>query len=430
MKCLITLFTLFIFQNLIAQNTFHGNIARTGIYEDPGIKQLNGVKWKFKTAGPIISSPAIAYGLVFVGSADNNFYAVDTKSGVLKWKFKTSGKINSPPAVEDSTVYFSSTDGYFYALKAVTGEQVWKFSTGFERHFQAAGLHGLKPRTQIIPDSWDVFNSSPALFNGRVYFGFADGNVYALDTKAGFIRWKFQTEDVVHASPAIADNTVYIGSWDGSFYALDAETGEQKWRFKGGIDPINYNHIGFQSSATVVNGIVYVGCRDAHVYAIYASTGKKKWEYSTKTTWASASPIVKSGIVYINANRLLALDAETGHLIFTCKEPPVWGISSPIFASDQIFTGGFNGRLYSLNAKTGEKNWDFKTEGAQNDVLHVLNADGSWSKLAFAETFYDFEDDYIDMYKRFTAGAILSTPVIQNGEIYFGSTDGYLYVLR
>ena len=31
-------------QSALAQTTFHGNVARTGVYESPGPKQLNGVK--------------------------------------------------------------------------------------------------------------------------------------------------------------------------------------------------------------------------------------------------------------------------------------------------------------------------------------------------------------------------------------------------
>ncbi len=40
--CLIVLMLL---TNIIAQTTFHGDNARTGIYESSGPKQFNGVKW-------------------------------------------------------------------------------------------------------------------------------------------------------------------------------------------------------------------------------------------------------------------------------------------------------------------------------------------------------------------------------------------------
>src|ERR1700730_9881001 len=50
------------------QATFHGNIARTGVYDSPGPKQFNAVKWTFKTKGPIVASATVANGVVYIGS--------------------------------------------------------------------------------------------------------------------------------------------------------------------------------------------------------------------------------------------------------------------------------------------------------------------------------------------------------------------------
>src|SRR6185437_15416845 len=73
----------------MAQATFHGDAARTGVYPAPGPLQLNGTKWTFKTDGPIIGSPAVSDGVVYIGSTDGNLYAVDQETGKQKWKFKT-----------------------------------------------------------------------------------------------------------------------------------------------------------------------------------------------------------------------------------------------------------------------------------------------------------------------------------------------------
>ncbi len=42
------------------QSTFHGNYARTGVYDSAGPKQTPNVLWTFKSSGPIVSSPTIA----------------------------------------------------------------------------------------------------------------------------------------------------------------------------------------------------------------------------------------------------------------------------------------------------------------------------------------------------------------------------------
>jgi outer membrane protein assembly factor BamB len=143
---------------LKAQTTFHGNNARTGHYDSPGPKQLKGVKWAFKTTGPITASPAIADGVVFIGSLDNHLYALSQQTGQQKWNFKTEGPIASSAAVANGLVYFSSNDGVFYALTADTGTVRWRFSTERgERRFEAKGLHGARPAAQTMPDPFDHF---------------------------------------------------------------------------------------------------------------------------------------------------------------------------------------------------------------------------------------------------------------------------------
>src|ERR1700704_2130316 len=78
---------------------FRGDLQHTGVYDARGVPDLHGVKWTFKTGGRVYSSPAVADGVVFVGSADGNLYAVDAAAGTQKWKFTTRGRVVSSPAV-------------------------------------------------------------------------------------------------------------------------------------------------------------------------------------------------------------------------------------------------------------------------------------------------------------------------------------------
>ena len=416
----------------LAQTTFHGNIARTGVYASPGPKQLNSVKWTFKTGGPIVSSPAIADGVVYIGSMDGYIYAIDQATGKEKWKYKSRMAIASSPAVASGILYFVSSAGALGALDAASGKPKWVLPTEYERKFEAKNLHGYPSASQTIPDAWDIFTSSPAVDNGKVYFGSGDGNVYAADAQTGLLQWKFATKDVVHASPAVANNTVYIGSWDSYLYALDADSGQQKWAFKTGEDPTIHNQVGFQSSPAVVDGTVYVGCRDAHVYAVDAVTGHKKWDYPTSKSWVVGTPTVSDGVVYVGTSdsaRFMALDAKTGRLRsnFDAK---AFMFSSAAMAGDLLYVGDHNGKLYAIDAKSFKLVSEFQTEASKKDPFKVLNADGSLNQDSFAPTFNDFEDMYIDLYKFISIGAIVSSPVVDHGAVYFGSMDGNLYVLQ
>lgn len=416
-----------------AQAMFHANPAHTGVYDSPGPKQLAGVKWTFKTAGPIVASPAIADGVVYIGSMDANLYAIDQETGKEKWKYKSRMPIASSPAVSGGLVYFVSSAGALGAVDAATGKIRWVLPTEYERKFEAKNLHGLQPEAQTIPDAWDVFTSSPTVANGKVYFGSGDGNVYAADAQTGVLQWKFATKDVVHASPAVVNNTVYIGSWDSYLYAIDADSGQQKWSFQAGEDPKIHNQVGFQSSPTVVDGVVYVGCRDAHVYAIDAATGRKKWDYPASKSWVNGTPAVRDGMVYVgtsDSSRFMALDAKTGRLRFNF-DARAYMFSSAALAGDLAYVGDHNGRLYAIDARSGKLAWEFQTDAAKADPLKILNPDGSLNQeVLFAPVFNDFEDMYVSVFKFASIGAIMSSPVVDKGVVYFGSMDGSLYALK
>jgi len=426
------LLLLFAASPALAQATFHGNPARTGVYDGPGPSTLRGVKWAFHTDGAIVTSPVVAGGVVYIAGMDGYLHAVNEATGEEKWKFKSSRPIASSVAVDAGSVYFVSSAGALAALDAETGDPRWVFAVEYERKFEAKNLHGYPSPAQTIPDAWDLFTSSPALVEGTVYFGAGDGGVYAVDAATGVLQWKFQTGGVVHASPAVAGGMVYIGSWDSRLYAIEAATGRLVWSFQAGLDPAVHNQEGFQSSPAVVDGVVYVGCRDAHVYALDAATGAKKWDYPTSKSWVIGTPAVNDGVVYAGTSdsaRFMALDAATGRLLFNF-DAKAYVFSSGAIAGGLVYFGSHNGRLYAVDAKTGNLAWQFQTDASRENRLGVLNDDGSLNRDGFTPLFGDFEDMYVDFYRFASIGAIMSSPAVHDGVLFVGSMDGTLYALH
>lgn len=409
---------------------FRGDPQHDGSYEGTGVPQSAKVKWKFHTAGYVISSPAVANGTLYVGSTDHNLYAVDLESGTQKWKFKTESRVTSSPAVSAGAVYFGSYDGLFYAVNAADGTLKWKFKTGGEHRFTAQHLHGALPASEAMPDPFDFYLSSPTVWNGAVYFGSGDGNIYALDF-SGKLKWKFQTGDVVHASPAISDGTVFVGSWDSFFYALDAATGSEKWRFKTGEDADIHNQVGIQASALVANGTVYFGCRDSNFYAVDAKTGQKKWAFNNKGSWVIGSATARDGKVYFatsDSGKFYGLDGASGKELFSLdfKHWPMF--SSPAIAGQMLYLGSNDGKLLAVDLAAQKVAWTFLTDGSRQNGATYTKADGSPNyEAAFFDFFYD--DMVSGVHKMLSLGAVLSSPVVVNNVIYFGSTDGNLYAL-
>jgi outer membrane protein assembly factor BamB len=388
--------------------------------------------WKFHTGGPVLSSPVLSEGTLFIGSADHYLYALGAGDGALHWKFKTAGRVASTPAVAEGVIYFTSYDSYFYALDAATGRLIWKFKTQGEQRFAATHLHGAEPSAETMPDPFDAYLSSPVVMDGRVYFGSGDHNVYALDAKSGEMKWYFKTGNVVHASPAIAGGILYIGSWDSYFYALDAKTGVEKWRFKSGDDPILHNQVGFQSSAAVVAGTVFVGCRDSKLYALDAASGAKRWALDTKGSWVVGSPAVRQGKVYLatsDSGLFFELDAQTGNPLFSLgfKHWPMF--SSPAVAGNVAYIGTHEGKLVAISLKNRNIAWIYQTEGSRRNGSTYTKTDGTPNyEAAYTDLFYD--DLVVGATRMLSVGAILSSPAMADGAVYFGSADGSVYALN
>ncbi len=109
----------------------------------------------------IQSSPAVANGVVYVGSDDDHLYAYNAQTGAQLWSAATGSLIRSSPAVANGVVYVGSDDDHLYAFNAQTGASLWSAATG------------------------SFISSSPAVANGVVYVGSSDGNLYAFDAQTG-----------------------------------------------------------------------------------------------------------------------------------------------------------------------------------------------------------------------------------------------------
>ena len=414
-----------------AQSMFRGDAVHSGTYAGPGPRQFHRVKWKFPTGDRVISSPVCKDNVIYFGGDDGNVYAVDAETGHQIWKRSTGGPVPASPAVADGTVYVGSYDGKFYAFNAQTGALKWKFTTEGERRFEAKGLHGMQPKNQTIADPFDIFLSSPVVANGTVYFGSGDGNVYALDSATGDLRWKFKTGDVVHASPALAGGVLFFGSWDSYFYAVDAATGKEKWRFHGGEDPLIHNQVGFQSSPSIANGIVYTGCRDSHVYALDAATGKENWRFFNDLSWVNSAPAVTDGKVFFatsDSSLYHVVDASSGKSVVK-QQAKAWMFSSPAVVGDVVFIGVLNGTLEARDVKTGELLWDFQVDKSKQNDGWVLT-----SERKFNEPFLFWsnwrEAPLVANDQQIRLGGIYSSPLVVNGVVYFGSADGFVYALE
>ncbi len=186
-----------------------------------------------------------------------------------------------------------------------------------------------------------------------------------------------------------------------------------------------------QSSAVISDGMVYFGYRDSNLYALDASTGEKKWTYNNKGSCVTASPIVYQGNLYFatsDSGMFHAVIASTGAEVFTLKFSGWPTFSSPAIARGVLYVGSHSGKLFAIDLSQRKVVWEFQTEGARQNGSLYTNDDGTPNYDAASAG--DFDDDIVvGVRKLMTVGGIYSPPVLVDGVLYLGSTDGYLYAL-
>ncbi len=306
------------------------------------------LQWSYPTGGPVYSSPAVANGVVYVGSDDNNVYALNAKTGARLWSFATGGSVVSSPAVANGVVYVGSDDDNVYALNASTGAELWSFTTG------------------------NQVQSSPAVANGVVYVGSTDAHLYALNALTGEQLWMSETGSI-YSSPAVSNGVVYIAiqfsflEYYFFVYALNASTGAGLWVFQAPGYDVQY------SSPAVSDGVVYIGSDNYSVYALNALTGAELWSYATGNQ-VQSSPAVANGVVYIGSDddNVYALSAATGALLWYITTGNSV-ISSPAVANGVVYVGSNDNNVYGLEAYGGGLRWRYTTGNAVNSSPTVVN---------------------------------------------------------
>ncbi|HEY3405530.1 MAG TPA: PQQ-binding-like beta-propeller repeat protein [Ohtaekwangia sp.] len=160
--------------------------------------------WKYDAAKSwVVSSAAINDDEIYVGTSDSFLLlTLDAKTGKEKSRFKANGYIYSSPAIAGNTVFFGDFTGKLFALDLNSGGKRWNEFAVEERKknapavlnkdlldFQYAGTGKDLSLYQSTVDVMKRFYSlgpivsSPAVERSTIFFGSADGFLYAVRLK-------------------------------------------------------------------------------------------------------------------------------------------------------------------------------------------------------------------------------------------------------
>lgn len=193
--------------------TIHALNARTGISV-----------WDFNLGFRVASSPAVAYGMVYVSSKTTTplafgpppagrFYAFNATNGNVVWSINS---IKLQPTIANGTVYVSNE-----AYNALTGAYIRNYNAGETGQHLYSIVAGdiLFVNVQYNPSPPAWWNESSPPFPppyGR--------STLAFNVTTGSLLWNYRFNETYGSFLAAANGVLYVSSWTSKLYAFGPES--------------------------------------------------------------------------------------------------------------------------------------------------------------------------------------------------------------
>lgn len=232
----------------------------------------------------------------------------------------------------------------------------------------------------------------------------------------------------------ISGNALIIGTEEGTILAVDKIEGTTLW-----VQALR----GEEESDRAVYGIpavtedsVFVGGYDRILYA-YGLDGLEKWQEPLNGRIiggpALAGDLVIAGVALDNGNgsqqgTMYAFDADTGDRVWDYQtEGRIW--SAPTVSEGTVYFGTLGKVVFAVSAEDGEELWRFDTKGAV--VASPLVEGGRVYIGDFDSAFYALDAKTGAMVWRFdgAGGWYWAQAIAHEGTIFAPSLDGSLYAL-
>jgi len=342
-----------------------------------------------------------------------------------------------------------------------------------------------------IDDVWtfetdDRLTAQPVVKDGTVFQVSEDSRIYAVAADSGSEEWSVGTNQSLMRTPAVGDSMIYVPTQTGRILALSVASGSGEW--------INSNAPGSPTDVTLTDGAVVIANDDGgsdgpYVDSFDRSTGESQWRYSVgdDESYSSRTPIVADGQIYVyhhqdrhtqtdsfeeayvetrsSADQTVGWHTHVGNVGYDRNESSA--ITYTDYDGGTILVCRGDGVVLSLDATTGEENWNFSNIGELDTVptfadgslyvateepaLHAIDPsigtrqwreslNGSPTSPVYADgvLYFGADDNYVyahdadggeELWNFQTGGSVVAPPVVVEGRVYAASTDGILYAL-
>ncbi len=338
---------------------FQINSTHTGAITSPSLIPPLKQRWVVNFGQPI-SYPLIADGRVFVTVKDpagngTNLFALNATNGAVLWSAPLGGSFWwSAACYENGRVFALNGSGLLRAFDAATGNMVW---------------------SALLSSS--IYNAPPTAFQGVVYVS-GDLKVFAINANTGAVIW---TKSVINgdtSSPALTSDGLWVSYACPNVYKLDPATGAQIWFYTPGCSG------GGGKTPVLYNGRLYV--RDSQDTIFDAQTGTIIGTFNSKHTPAFVGTrgfFLDGPHGFGSFGTLRARDVNTNTVLWSFAGDGQ--LQSAVLAvNDYVYVGSASGKLYAVNAATGQQVW-VTTAGTSIPYVDEHNVSQPTTSFAAAE---------------------------------------------
>jgi outer membrane protein assembly factor BamB len=321
----------------------------------------------------------------------------------------------STPAVYEGIIYFGTAGKSLLAYDIETWALKWRF------------------------DIKEKIESPPALDAQSIYFGGGDGTFYCLNKENGKMRWKYVTKNEIRSAPIVVDGRVVFKSGD-NLYAFEAKTGKFAWKYEA-PEAIQKILLREHSSPAFSDGKVIAGFGSGYVVCLEMADGKIVWDVkiseNSDFTAVSSSPMIDdSGRIYVSSysEGMRCMDIADGKTVWKINSS---NNSEASYEQDAVYFSSMDkGTVYAVNRLNGKSIWERKFKDNIQPRSPVI-----WGKILILTTSdnriiclarddgrtlweYEIQGDV------FTKWGISANPVIANNNLYIISNGGVLYIFK
>ena len=249
------------------------------------------------------------------------------------------------------------------------------------KSFEFFTENGEYPKALWRFNAKDEILSKPEYDGENVYFGTGKGTVYALNAESGNIAWEIMTDGSVYSSPAVDNDLVFAGTNKGTLYALNTSDGTVKWSYAAGNS--------MQSGILVVDSLIYLGA-GTNLLAVNKETGELVWKYETNGAIESKPAVSGNKIICTSWDtNVYCLDRFSGSKVWSWNYQGSMyyapGAGWPVIINNLVFVVDPAKNMSCLSLDDGslqwqsaEPNvWDSIGKNEKNNQVYVRGLDGN-----------------------------------------------------